>query len=91
MDNTNLKSYIDRLVKLKTEQRQLAEFTSEVKAEVNEVKAEAKSNGFDVGALGEIVSRIVAKEEILKKRKEREEREEIAKVYAEAIGRLSLF
>ena len=81
MDNTNLKSYIDRLVKLKTEQRQLAEFTSEV-------KAEAKSNGFDVGALDEIVSRIVAKEELLKKRKEREE---IAKVYAEAIGQLSLF
>ena len=81
MDNTNLQSYVDRLVKLKTEQRQLAEFTSEV-------KSEAKSNGFDVGALDEIVSRIVAKEELLKKRKEREE---IARVYAEAIGQMSLF
>ena len=81
MDNTNLQSYVDRLVKLKTEQRQLAEFTSEV-------KAEAKSNGFDAGALDEIVSRIVAKEELLKKRKEREE---IARVYAEAIGQMSLF
>ena len=81
MDNANLQSYIDRLVKIKQEQRQLAEFLSDV-------KAEAKSNGYDTGALDEIVSRIIAKEELLKRRKEREE---IAKVYAEAIGQMSLF
>ena len=81
MDNANLQSYIDRLVKIKQEQRQLAEFLSDV-------KAEAKSNGYDTGALDEIVSRIIAKEELLKRRKEREE---IAKVYAEAIGQLTLF
>jgi uncharacterized protein (UPF0335 family) len=81
MDNKTLQSYIDRLVKLKMEQRQLAEFLSDV-------KLEAKSNGFDVGALDEVVARIVAKEELLKKRKEREE---IARVYAEAIGQMSLF
>ncbi len=69
------------MVKLKMEQRQLAEFLSDV-------KLEAKSNGFDVGALDEVVARIVAKEELLKKRKEREE---IARVYAEAIGQMSLF
>ena len=66
MDNANLQSYIDRLVKIKQEQRQLAEFLSDV-------KAEAKSNGYDTGALDEIVSRIIAKEELLKRRKEREE------------------
>ena len=81
MDNKTLQSYIERLVKLKMEQRQLAEFLSDV-------KLEAKSNGFDVGALDEVVARIVAKEELLKKRKEREE---IARVYAEAIGQMSLF
>ena len=81
MDNANLQSYIDRLVKIKQEQRQLAEF-------LYDVKAEAKSNGYDTGALDEIVSRIIAKEELLKRRKEREE---IAKVYAEAIGQMSLF
>ena len=81
MDNANLQSYIDRLVKIKQEQRQLAEFLSDV-------KAEAKSNGYDTGALDEIVSRIIAKEELLKRRKEREE---IAKVYAEALGQLTLF
>ena len=81
MDNANLQSYIDRLVKIKQEQRQLAEFLSDV-------KAEAKSNGYDTGALDEIVSRIIAKEELLKRRKERDE---IAKVYAEAIGQLTLF
>ena len=81
MDNANLQSYIDRLVKIKQEQRQLAELLSDV-------KAEAKSNGYDTGALDEIVSRIIAKEELLKRRKEREE---IAKVYAEAIGQLTLF
>jgi|688.fasta_scaffold421119_4 uncharacterized protein (UPF0335 family) len=81
MDNKTLQSYIDRMVKLKMEQRQLAEFLSDV-------KLEAKSNGFDVGALDEVVARIVAKEELLKKRKEREE---IARVYAEAIGQMSLF
>ena len=81
MDNANLQSYIDRLVKIKQEQRQLAEFLSDV-------KAEAKSNGYDTGALDEIVSRIIAKEELLKRRKEREE---IAKVYAEALGQMSLF
>ena len=59
MDNANLQSYIDRLVKIKQEQRQLAEFLSDV-------KAEAKSNGYDTGALDEIVSRIIAKEELLK-------------------------
>ena len=66
---------------IKQEQRQLAEFLSDV-------KAEAKSNGYDTGALDEIVSRIIAKEELLKRRKEREE---IAKVYAEALGQMSLF
>ena len=81
MDNANLQSYIDRLVKIKQEQRQLAEFLSDV-------KAEAKSNGYDTGALDEIISRIIAKEELLKRRKEREE---IAKVYAEALGQMSLF
>ena len=81
MDNKTLQSYIDRLVKLRLEQRQLAEF-------LGDVKLEAKSNGFDVGALDEVVARIVAKEELLKKRKEREE---IARVYAEAIGQLTLF
>ena len=81
MDNTNLQSYVDRLVKLKIEQRQLAEITADV-------KQEAKSNGYDVGALDELVSRIVAKEELLKKRKLREE---TARIYAEALGQLSLF
>lgn len=82
MDNTaNLQSYIDRLVKIKTEVRELNDIGAEI-------KAEAKSVGFDPGAIDEIVARIVAKEELLKKRKQREE---IARVYAEAIGQLSLF
>lgn len=81
MDNANLQSYVDRLVKLTTERKQLSEF-------ISDLKSEAKSNGFDPGALDEIVGRIVAKEELLRRRKEREE---IARVYAEAIGQLSLF
>ena len=81
MDNSNLQSYVDRLVKLTTEKKQISDF-------ISDLKAEAKSNGFDPGALDEIVSRIVAKEELLQRRKQREE---IARVYAEAIGQLSLF
>ena len=81
MDNINLQGFVDRLVKLKTEAREISEVSAEL-------KAEAKSAGFDVGAIDEIASRIVAKEELLKKRKQREE---LARVYAEAIGQLSLF
>ncbi len=81
MDNSNLQSYVDRLVKLTTEKKQISDF-------ISDLKAEAKSNGFDPGALDEIVGRIVAKEELLQRRKQREE---IARVYAEAIGQLNLF
>jgi len=80
-NSANLQSYVDRLAKLKLEQKQLSEFMSDL-------KAEAKSNGFDPGAIDEIASRIVAKEELLKRRKEREE---LARVYAESIGQMSLF
>ena len=81
MSNDALQGYVDRLVKLSKEKKELAEFTSDV-------KAEAKSNGFDVAAIDEIVSRIVAKDELLKRRKERDD---LARVYAEALGQLSLF
>jgi uncharacterized protein (UPF0335 family) len=82
MENAeNLQSYVDRLAKLKVEQKQISEFMSDL-------KAEAKSNGFDPGAIDEIASRIVAKEELLKRRKDREE---TARLYAEKIGQKDLF
>lgn len=81
MDNTNLQGFVDRLVKLKREAKQITEV-------IAEVKAEAKGVGFDVDGIDEIVARIVAKDELLRKRKKRDE---IARVYAEAIGQMSLF
>lgn len=81
MDNTNLQGFVDRLVKLTREVKETREI-------MTETKAEAKSAGFDVDGIDEIVARIVAKEELLKKRKKRDE---IARVYAEAIGQMSLF
>lgn len=81
MDNSNLQGFIDRMVKLKREAKEITEVLAEV-------KAEAKSTGFDVGAIEEIVARIIAKEELLKKRKQRDE---MARAYAEAIGQMSLF
>lgn len=81
MDNTNLHGFVDRLVKLKNEARELREVSAEL-------KGEAKSAGYDVDAIEEIANRIVAKDELLKKRKQRDE---MARVYAEAIGQMSLF
>lgn len=79
--NTNLQGFVDRLVRLKREAKELSEVQAEVKSEI-------KSVGFDVSAVEEIVNRIVAKDELLRKRKQRDE---MARVYAEAIGQLSLF
>jgi uncharacterized protein (UPF0335 family) len=81
MSNEILKSYVDRLVQLAKEKKELAELNADV-------KAEAKSKGYDVAALDKIVSRIMAKED---SRKRQKACDEIALVYAEALGQLSLF
>lgn len=46
-----IRSYIDRILRLKAEQDDLA-------ADIREIYAEAKSNGFDKTALGQVVTQI---------------------------------
>lgn len=79
--NTALQSYVDRLVGLNKEKKQITDM-------MKDLKTEAKSNGFDPAAMEELVKRILASEEALKKNKDKAD---LAKVYANAIGRLSLF
>lgn len=79
--NTALQSYVDRLVSLNKEKKQVGEL-------MKELKSEAKANGFDPAAMDEFVRRILANEETLKKNKDKVE---LAKVYAKALGQLSLF
>jgi uncharacterized protein (UPF0335 family) len=79
--NTALQSYIDRLVSLNKEKKQVGEL-------MKELKSEAKSNGFDPVAMEELVRRILASEETMKKRKEKDD---LARVYAKALNQLNLF
>lgn len=79
--NTALQSYIDRLVSLNKEKAQVAEL-------IKELKSEAKSNGFDPSAMDNYVRAVLASEETLKKRREKED---LTRVYARALGRLDLF
>ena len=79
--NAALQSYIDRLVSLNKEKKQVGEL-------MKELKSEAKSNGFDPRAMDDLVSRILASEETMKKRKEKDD---LARVYAKALNQLNLF
>ena len=79
--NTALQSYIDRLVSLNKEKAQVADL-------IKELKSEAKSNGYDPAAMEELVKRILASEETLKKRREKED---LARVYATALDKINLF
>jgi len=81
MSNSEIGSYIDRLHALEKEKIQAAEM-------IKELKAEAKSNGFDAEAIAEVVKRMMMKEERLKKLREKEE---AARLYAENKGQLNLF
>jgi uncharacterized protein (UPF0335 family) len=79
--NTALQSYIDRLVSLNKEKAQVADL-------IKELKSEAKNNGFDPTAMEELVKRILASEETLKKRREKED---LARIYAKALNQINLF
>lgn len=79
--NSELQSYVDRLISLNKEKAQVAEL-------IKELKAECKSNGFDPAAMEELVKRILASEETLKKRREKED---LARVYATALDKINLF
>lgn len=79
--NTALQSYIDRLVSLHKEKAQTMEI-------MKDLKSEAKSNGYDPSAMEELVKRILASEETLKKRREKED---LARVYANALDKIDLF
>lgn len=56
MSNSQIKSIIDRIIRLQEE-------VDAIKADIREVYAEAKSNGFDKTALGAAVTRIRKREE----------------------------
>lgn len=79
--NTALQSYVDRLVSLNKEKTQVADL-------IKELKSEAKSNGYDPAAMENLVKAILASEETLKKRREKED---LTRVYARALGKLDLF
>lgn len=81
MENAHLQAFIDRLVGLHKERKELGEM-------IGEVKNEARSAGFDIDGLSEIVRRVLMTEDKVNKAKQREE---IARVYAESIGQSSLF
>lgn len=81
MSNSEITSYIDRLYSLENEKQQAAEM-------IKELKAEAKSNGFDAEAIAEVVKRMMMKEERLKKLRAKED---AARLYAESKGQLRLF
>ncbi len=79
--NTALQSYIDRLVGLNKEKKQILDM-------IKDLKTESKSNGFDPTAMEELVKRILASEETLKKRREKED---LARIYAKALNQINLF
>lgn len=81
MQNAQLEAFISRLTGLHKEKNQITEM-------ITEVKHEAKSSGFDGDALSELVKRILMDEAKVEKAKHREE---VARIYAEAIGQGSLF
>ena len=81
MSNESLDKYIERLTTLEREKKQVADL-------VKDLKAEAKSTGFDPDALAEVVRRILWDEDKVAKAKEKAE---AAKLYAEKIGQLNLF
>lgn len=81
MDNTNLNSFVERLVNLEREKKQLSEM-------ISEVKTEAKNTGLDPDAVSLVVSRFMADESKVEKMKARME---AARLYAESIGQASLF
>jgi uncharacterized protein (UPF0335 family) len=81
MSNGTLESYIERLTTLEREKKQVADL-------VRDLKAEAKSTGFDPDALAEVVRRVLWDEDKVAKAKEKAE---AAKLYAEKIGQLNLF
>lgn len=75
---TNLKSYVERMVALKTEQQSLAE-------DIKELKVEAKANDIDPKVLVAIVKREMEDAETAEKRRAFEEKFD---AYAFAIGLL---
>jgi uncharacterized protein (UPF0335 family) len=80
-NNSQIQAFIDRLVGLHKERKQISEM-------ITEVKSEAKNSGYDADAMSEIVKRVLMNEEKIEKAKQKEE---IARIYAEAIGQMSLF
>lgn len=80
-ENTALKSYVDRLISLHKEKKQVQEI-------MKDLKSEAKSSGIDVKAMDKLVSLTLAKEEV---RKQQRDTEDLAKVYAKALGLLNLW
>ncbi len=76
-----LNTYIDRLATLEREKKQVSEL-------VKDLKTEAKSEGFDPDALAEVVRRMLFDEDKVAKLKEKAE---LAKLYAEKLGQLTLF
>ena len=81
MSNESLDKYIERLTTLEKEKAQVTDL-------IKDLKAEAKSTGFDADAIQELVRRMLWDEAKVAKAKEKAE---AAKLYAEKIGQLNLF
>ena len=74
----SLRSFVDRLVHLEEERKQLA-------ADIKEVKSEARSQGFDVKVIAQMVRESMMDEE---QRAAQREHEEICEVYRANLGML---
>lgn len=73
-----LRSYVDRLVRLEEQKKEIA-------ADIKDVRSEAKSVGFDVKVLGQMVKEAMMSVE---QREARREFEEICEVYRANLGML---
>ena len=76
LSNSDLKSFVNRIVDRETEKAEIAD-------DIRSIYAEAKSAGYDPAAV-----RIVVKEKLedYDKRKKREAREEIVTIYRTQLG-----
>jgi len=81
MSNQALASYVERLTSLEEEKK-------DVLGHIKELKAEAKSTGYDPAALAEVVKRKMMDDD---KKKKAAQKAEIARLYAKEIGQLQLF
>jgi uncharacterized protein (UPF0335 family) len=72
-DNGQLRAIVERIERLEEEKKALGD-------DVKDVFAEAKGNGFDTGALRDIIK--IRKQD----RDKRREREEILEIYLAALG-----